>query len=306
MQNYKYFCEPCNFKCISKCNWEQHINTNKHYYNTTDNIKKPNKNMNQSIQYYVCVNCDKEYKSKSGLWLHHIKCMNNNAPTISENDNVMVPKELWLHMIQDNNDFKSLLMESMKVINNNVNSNSNNSNSNNNNINTTNNTVNNHFNLQFFLNEQCKDAIDISEFINSIQVTVHDLEETGRLGYAEGISRIIINKLKQLDVYKRPIHCSDLKRNMLYIRHLNAWEKDKEKPALMRNMIDSVAMKNIGQLQTWKNMYPGCDAYNSNKRGTYLTIVQNAMNGSSEEQQIDNTNKIIKNVAKEVAIDKSN
>ncbi len=309
MEEFKYQCELCNYKCKTKCNWHHHINTLKH-------LKKCTGEDDLDEYDYMCNNCSKMYKSKSGLWNHNKTCNPKLNDIIGDTDTINIPKEVWFHMIQESSEFKALLMESLKNNNNmistinngaisNTSHSNNNTNNSTNNNNHSNNTVNNHFNLQFFLNEQCKDAIDINEFVNSIQVTVDDLEETGRLGYAEGISRIIINNLKQLDIHKRPIHCSDLKRNMLYIRHLNAWEKDKENPKLMKNVINNVAMKNIGQLQNWKNMYPGCDAYNSHKKDTYLTIVQNSMNGSSEEEQSNNTTKIIKNVAKEVIIDKN-
>ncbi len=290
-------CEHCDFCCTKQSNWEKHLSTNKHNYRVNNDIYPEDVEQNK----LTCNQCNKTYKNTSGLWYHQKRCKGE-----PQTDTINIPKEVWFHMIQESSEFKALLMESLKNNNNNNNNNNiiNTNNSTNNN-NHSNNTVNNHFNLQFFLNEQCKDAIDINEFVNSIQVTVDDLEETGRLGYAEGISRIIINNLKQLDIHKRPIHCSDLKRNMLYIRHLNAWEKDKENPKLMKNVINNVAMKNIGQLQNWKNMYPGCDAYNSHKKDTYLTIVQNSMNGSSEEEQSNNTTKIIKNVAKEVIIDKN-
>jgi hypothetical protein len=291
----KFYCEKCFYGCKKLSDWNKHISTFKH---NDDSVY-----LNEGIEHTYKCKCGKEYAYSSGLSKHKKKCSvyKSNIDLVVENehsnlDTIKFQQDCIMQLIQDNKEFKSLLVEFMKGGTNNANSHNYNNNTNSN---------NNSFNLQFFLNEQCKDAIDINEFVNSIQVTIADLEETGRLGYAEGISRIIINNLKQLDVYKRPIHCSDLKRNMLYIRHSNAWEKDKEKPNLMKSMINNVAMKNIGQLQNWKNMYPGCDAYNSNKRETYLTIVQNAMNGSSEEEQQDNSMKIIKNVAKEVTIDKS-
>ncbi len=287
---HKYFCDVCEYSCNKHYNWTRHLDTKKHRNMIGEEVDSDDTCNELTV---FCKYCDKKYKSTSGVWYHQNRCKLN--PNINSNDTIKFQQECIMQLIQDNKEFKSLLVEFMKNGTNTINNNVNNNNCHN----------NNNFNLQFFLNEQCKDAIDINEFVNSIQVTIADLEETGRLGYAEGISRIIINNLKQLDVHKRPIHCSDLKRNMLYIRHSNAWEKDKEKPNLMKNMIDNVAMKNIGQLQNWKNMYPGCDAYNSHKKDTYLTIVQNSMNGSSEEEQQDNANKIIKNVAKEVIIDKN-
>ncbi len=284
MDPFLYNCEVCNFSTHNRTNFNEHCKTIKHlkhngeYY--MDDLGK---------EKWICENCGKEYSQQPSLCRHKKNCKKHNQ---LQNASIGLTAE----------DIKMIMFQMFDVIkqnnNNNIITNNNNGTINN----TTNN--NNHFNLNFFLNEQCKDAMDINEFINSIEVSIHDLEETGRLGYAEGISRIIVNNLKQLDVYKRPIHCSDAKRNTLYIRNLMQWIKDSEDHKIVKKIIDKVSMKNIAKLNDWKNANPGCDEYNSRKRSTYLTIIQNAMSGSTEEQQTTNTKKVINCISNETVINK--
>jgi hypothetical protein len=172
--------------------------------------------------------------------------------------------------------------------------------------NTTNNTTNNtnNFNLQFFLNEQCKDALNIMDFINQLQVKLSDLDMVGRIGYTEGISKIFIRGLKELDVFKRPIHCSDLKRETLYVKDKDSWEKDNDNKNKMKTAIKFIAAKNLKQLNEWKDEHPESDDYDSKKHMEYHNIIINATGGSTIEEDDKNFNKIIKNVAKEAVIDK--
>jgi len=167
-----------------------------------------------------------------------------------------------------------------------------------------NNSHNKTFNLQFFLNEQCKDALNIDEFVSSIKIKLSDLENTGRLGYVEGISRILIKNLKDLETHKRPIHCSDLKREVLYIKSDDKWEKEDENNDQIRSAIKKVANQNIRQIPVWTNEHPECKDPTSKTNDQYLKIVSNAMSGISSEEQTKNVTQIIKNVAKEIVIDK--
>jgi hypothetical protein len=171
----------------------------------------------------------------------------------------------------------------------------------------THNTTNSHnktFNLQFFLNEQCKDALNMSDFINSIQLQLSDLEETGRLGYVDGISKVVIDNLNSLNVHSRPLHCSDSKREVIYIKDNDQWVKENENKDTMRNMIKQVANKNIKNIPEWVKAYPDCLKSESKQNDKYLKIVSNSMSGSTEEEQKNNINKIISKVAKEVVISK--
>jgi hypothetical protein len=174
-----------------------------------------------------------------------------------------------------------------------------------NNNNTINNTTNNQFNLNFYLNETCKNAMNIMDFVGQLQVGIKDLEETGRIGYAEGISKIFINGLNQLNVTDRPIHCSDLKRETLYIKDKNEWNKETENKVILTNAIKHVANKNIKQISEWTKIHPDYIDSKSKENDRYLQIVSESMSGTSEEETNKNYSKIIKNIVKETIIDKS-
>jgi hypothetical protein len=165
-------------------------------------------------------------------------------------------------------------------------------------------TNNNKFNLNFFLNEKCKDALNLMDFIHSIQLQLKDLEKVGQLGYVEGISKIFVNGLKQLDVYKRPVHCSDIKRETLYIKDEDKWTKENEEKDKIKKAIQHITHKNIKNISNWVEENPTCKDNTSNKNDEYMKLISNCMSGESEEEQTSNINKIISNVAKTVVIDK--
>jgi hypothetical protein len=171
---------------------------------------------------------------------------------------------------------------------------------NNNNINS-----NNKFSLNVFLNEKCKNALNISDFVDTLVVSIKDLEETARVGYVEGISKIFVNALKRLDIYERPVHCSDLKREILYIKDKNKWEREDEEKNTLTNAIKNVANKNIQQISTWQKLHPDYSDPESKTNDKYMKIIYEAMSGVSAEEQQKNYGKVIKNITKEVVIDKS-
>ena len=171
--------------------------------------------------------------------------------------------------------------------------------------NTNNNTNNNTFNLQFYLNDTCKDAVNLVDFVDSLQVKIDDLEETAYLGYSEGVSRIFINGLNELEVSKRPIHCSDAKRETLYIRDQGVWEKDDTNKSHLTKAIKVVSKKNVEQIFEWHKKYPEYKNPASKQSDRYMEMICNTMSGSSKEEQDKNIVKIIKNVTKEVIIDKN-
>jgi hypothetical protein len=179
---------------------------------------------------------------------------------------------------------------------------------NNNNSGTINNTINNNnkFNINVFLNETCKDAINLTDFVNQIQLSVSDLEETGKLGYAEGISKIFIKNLNDIDFSQRPIHCSDSKRDILYIKDDNQWSKDNDSKDKLTNAIKIVANKNIKQIPEWQKANPDYMNPDSKQNDKYMKMICEVMSGSTKEEQQKNYNKIIKNISKEVVIDKNN
>lgn len=191
------------------------------------------------------------------------------------------------------------MMEVVKSIQPNTMNNSHNNNNNNNSI--TNNS--NHFNLQIYLNETCKDAVNLTDFVDSLQVKLKDLEDTAKIGYSEGVSKIFINGLNELEVNKRPIHCSDAKRETLYIKDKNEWTKDADK-VFLTSAIKKVGKKNIQQIFEWQKKYPEYNDPESRQNDKYLKMLCNAMNGSTDDEQEKNMDKIVRNITKEVVIDK--
>jgi hypothetical protein len=208
---------------------------------------------------------------------------------------------LILELVKQNQEFKQLLIEQNKTIievakNSQTNYNTiNNSNSHNN---------NKTFNLQVFLNETCKDAMNIKDFIQSLELTLTDLEKVGELGYAEGISRMFIKGLNSLDITKRPIHCSDVKREIMHIKHEDKWEKDNANQDKLKNIIKQLTHKNIMMLDDWKKANPGCTAYDSKKYDHYLKLTMESMGPTDEDAEKRDFNKIIRRVAENTTIDK--
>ncbi len=246
-----------------------------------------------NIQQFSCDNCHKQYKERSGLWRHKQKCKSSHTQSIDPNNNLT---NAIIDLLKQNKDLQTQLIEMVKenkqlTINNTTNNTTNN------------NTTNNNFNLNVFLNETCKDALNMVDFVNSLHLQLTDLEETGKLGHSDGISRIFVNGLKVLDVNKRPIHCSDLKREVLYIKEGNVWEKDNDDKTLIKRAISKVESKNINQIPLWVKAHPEC-AIGSNRENTkYLKMVIQCTGGDNCDSN-GNINKIIKNIAKEVVIDK--
>jgi hypothetical protein len=286
----KFYCEKCHYGTSKKSSYDDHLLTRKH--------KKAiivNENLPKICQQYICTFCNKIYKDNSGLWRHKRKCNQNsveNQPSID--------KELLTMFIKDNVEMKQMMMKIIQNVS------CNNLYFTNNNVtNTVTNTnCNNSFNINVFLNETCKDAMNINEFIDSIQINLDDLENTGRKGYIEGISNIILKNLNDLEYHMRPLHCSDVKREIMYVKNNDKWEKESENKPIITNAIKSVAIQNIKQIQYWKDSHPGCASYDSRNNDLYLKIVSNSMNGLTEEEGKRNINKIISNLAKEVLIDK--
>jgi len=284
----KYYCDICDYKTERKSNFDNHLMSAKHKKEINGtNFKQKLSNC------YICNNCNKLYQTSAGLWKHKNKnkC-NENKVEIQNNNTLDDPsdKQLMMMLIKDNSEMKKMMME---VITNGTH----------NTINTTN-SHNKTFNLQFFLNEQCKDALNINDFIDSIQLQVKDLEETGYLGYVEGISKVVIDNLNALTVHKRPIHCSDSKREVIYIKDDEQWTKDTDNKDKMKNVIRKVAHKNMKQIPEWVKIHPECFDSESKQNDKYLKIVSNSMSGSTEQEQKHNMDKIISKVAKEITINK--
>ncbi len=288
-------CTTCNFITNKVFNYKEHLLTRKHkllqngnqyQLNSAKPVSKPEKD-------FICLNCNKKYKNKSGLWKHKKTCINNDECNETETkdinaNKITFDKEMFMMLMQQNKE----LMELLKTNVTNVNANhSYNTNSN-----------NKTFNLQVFLNENCKNAMNINDFIDSIQPTLEDLENVGRVGYAEGISSIIINKLNNMEITKRPIHCSDTKREVTYIKSDDEWNKETDEKPILLNAIKCVANKNISNILEWQKANPGCTQADSRKNDLFLNIVSNSMCGSDKEETNKNFNKIISKISKTVSI----
>jgi hypothetical protein len=315
----KFICSICDFKCCKLSNYNSHLLTNKHIANASGNNGDIIKISEPKI--LVCDKCNKKYNSRNGLWKHKKNCNNemNNENNETENtildpssNEIKVLTNLVIELVKNNTelqkqtselqkqnqDFQKQTTELQKQMidvcqkiqpgNTVINTNSNN---------TTNNKT---FNLQLFLNEECKDAMNMSDFINSIELKISDLENIGKLGYVEGMSSIIIRELNDTDMYKRPVHCSDAKRETMYVREENKWERNNSETKQMVKAVRGVDKKNYKLLTSWKEMDPKCVDSKSNQCDKYMKIMSKVMDGD-----IENVNKVIKKIAKEVVIDKS-
>jgi hypothetical protein len=291
-----YECKNCDFKCSKKGDWNRHIGTAKHIKYTFGDAQ-----VTKKTSQHICEICNKKYVSRNGLWVHRQKCSDKIGELKKDLANEEKQQELIEYLLKENTEFKQLMMEqnkNMLLLAEKVGNTTNNHNTTNSNI------VNNNFNLQFYLNETCKNAMNIMDFVSQLQVGISDLEETGRLGFAEGISKIFINGLKQINVNDRPIHCSDAKREILYIRSNNEWNKEGDNKLLLTNAIKHVANKNIRQIFEWTKEHPEYNDPASRENDKYLQIVSESMCGSTQEETTKNYNKIIKNIVKETIIDK--
>jgi hypothetical protein len=299
-QKKSYLCNCCDYNTCNKFDYEKHMQTIKHKSNfmaINGNILSQKSQTNEDTKLFTCQPCNKSYKDYSGLWKHKKKCCTEKAKELiktKEPEKTKEPtdKELIMMLIKENSELKTMVI---KVLENGTNNTTNNN---------TNTNCNNSFNLNFYLNETCKNAMNITDFISQLNVGIKDLEETGRLGFSEGISKIFLNGLKEIDVTDRPIHCSDIKRETLYIKEDNEWIKDNENKAILTNAIKNVAHKNIKQIKEWQKLYPEFNDPDSKQNDKYLKIVCESMSGSSQEETNKNYNKIIKNIVKETIIDK--
>ena len=303
----KYCCENCDYITYRKSNLDNHLLTAKHMMATNGNSWQ-----HKSSNTFCCENCNKKYKDRTGLWKHKKKCNNNIDKEISDdnnsiNDNTLLTN-LVLEVVKNNNDlqkqcvqlqkqnqeFQLKIVESFnEVIKNGTNTN---------NINNIN-SHNKSFNLNFFLNETCKDAMNIMDFVDSLKIQLSDLENVGNLGFVDGISKIIMNNLNSLDENKRPVHCTDTKREVIYVKDENKWEKEDENKQKMRKVIKHVTHKNSKLLKEFKTKYPGCEKSDSKYSDKYDKLIIESFGGKGDNDA-EKEDKIIKNIAKVVVIDK--
>jgi hypothetical protein len=287
----KFICKYCQYKCCKPSDWNRHVLTLKHQ-NATKMLQNATYFTPKSANLICCDNCNKKFKHTSSMYRHKNKCNINKLLTCKNSEDTLVN-----FLMKENSELKGLILDVCKNTNNQI-------------INTTTNTNNNvnsnnkTFNLNVFLNEHCKDAMNITEFVDSLQIQLSDLENVGKLGYVNGISKIIINKLNALDETKRPIHCTDSKREILYIKDENRWEKYNDNNNKIRKVIKRIAHKNCKLIPEFKEKHPDCNKSESRYSDQYNKMIVEAMGGSGDNN-VEKEDKIIKNIAKEVQINKS-
>ena len=300
----EYFCNICDYKTCKKSNFNMHKTTTKHIKRTKeDEIKQKLAKTSKIIkntekQLFICI-CGNEYKHRQGLWKHKKICKNEESNISLDKKNDI--NDNFLELLKQNQEFKELISEQNKIIMELAKNTGNNITNTNTNINNCNNKT---FNLQFFLNEKCKDALNINEFIDSLKISFSDLENIGENGFVNGISKIFVNGLKSLDIYKRPIHCSDLKRETMYLKEDNVWEKDSDNKERLKKTVKLIAHKNMLKINDWKKENPQYKNSESKKNDQYLKMLISTAGPTNKEDEISHYEKIISNIAKEVTIDK--
>ena len=283
----KFNCNYCDFGCSKLSEWNRHVLTLKH-----QNVDKMLTNVdisalkNATPNYLFC-DCGKKYSHRQSLNIHRKKC------TFEKENNNSDKNEIIEYLLKANSDLKTMVIDVCKQIQPNTN-------------NISNSHINSHnktFNLNVFLNEQCKDAMNITEFVESLQIQLSDLENVGKMGFVEGISNIIIKNLKDLDVTQRPIHCTDKKREILYVKDEDKWEKENESKQKIRKAIKKVAHKNTKMLKAFRDKHPDCGKSDSKYSDQYNKLVIEAMGGRGDND-LEKEDKIIKNIAKNMVIEK--
>ena len=285
-------CVKCNFTTSNKKDYNRHLLTRKHKMEADGSIKKP--------QTYLCSFCNKEYRSRGSLWKHEKNC--NKIPT-NKSENIDIHSSevdaltnTIMELVKQNNEFKQLLVEQNQTIVELAKKDTT----------TNNNTINNNqkFNLNFFLNNTCKDAMNMSEFIENIEVQFKDIENIGRNGYVNGMTEMILSRIKNMDVVKRPLHCTDLKRETMYIKDNNEWEKDSPDNKKLQKMISMIAKRNYATIPLWRNEHPECEDMNNPLSSFNIDILRNVL-GDVGDGQIKMDKKVIKNLSKHIMIDKT-
>jgi len=299
-----YECSFCYYITSNKKDFKKHVQTDKHKINEMDNFTTIMDN-EKSPLHNKC-HCGREYKYKSGLCKHQKICKlsDYNFENLENDCNttfvikILKQNDEFKEMIKDQN--KMIFDQNSQLINLCKDRNSLSINNSTANINSNNKT----FNLNVFLNEHCKDAMNIMDFIDSLKLQLSDLENVGKLGFVEGISNIIVKNLKALDIHKRPVHCSDSKREVMYIKDEDKWEKENEEQNHLRKVIKYIAHKNTKLLPEFRAKYPDCSKSESKKSDHYNKLVIEAMGGRGDNDS-EKEDKIIKNIAKEVVINKN-
>jgi len=292
----KFECNFCDYNTVRKCNYEKHLSSHKHIHRTLLNTLEQKSSKKED---FFCKTCNKRYTVRNSLWYHEKKCNPVPAalvpatlvPATLVPDEIKTLTTMVMELMKSNAELQKQLVDVCKQNNTTI--------SNSNNITHSNNKT---FNLQFFLNEQCKDAMNMSDFVNTFELRLSDLESVGDLGYVEGISKIIVERLNSMDIYKRPMHCSDAKRETLYIKDADKWEKEAKHNPKLRKAIQTVSFKNMKLVTTWSDTYPESKNSESRLNDRYMKLIKQSTGGNGDNA--DNEDKIIRRIAKEIVIEK--
>ena len=285
-----FYCEKCDYKCSKKSDFKKHLDSKKHnatkcYINATENS--------------LTCGCGKKYKHSSSFYRHKKICKKNieiedseknvkneinendviNTDSIKDTNEDKEYKEMFKAMMNENKEMRKTIQEILPKIGD---QNSHNTN------------ISNNFNINLFLNETCKDAVNLMDFVKSLQLRLKDLENMGKLGFVEGTSKIIIDGLKELDTHKRPIHCSNIQNEVLYVKDNDKWEQESENKDKMKKAIDEINKANMKQIPKWITENP---TYADDEE--YMKIISNIMKMDAEQDK----EKIINNVAQQTLID---
>ena len=305
-----FFCIDCDYKTGNKKDYNKHILTAKHIFRTLRTEKSP-----KNPSSYNC-NCGKTFSARNSLWYHRKKCNESTIiqPTTIENTEQAIDYHAVIMLLKQNDDFKSLMLDQytqlqdankqnielqqqlVDAVKNNTNTITN----------VTNNTTNNHtqkFNLNFFLNDTCKDAMSITDFLRNMNVHIDELEYIGNHGYVNGMTKMIMDRLKDMDITKRPIHCTDIKRETMYIKEDAGWSKDTDELTKLRKILNRISMNNYRTVPDWRTAHPDCEVMES-RTYDFCYKMMRAILGDVEEEQIRLDNKIIKTMAKELFVQK--
>ena len=282
-QRAVFTCENCQYSSVNKKDYTNHLFTLKHRKLSNTYILPP-------TDTYPCVSCNKKYKHRQSLNNHKKKCSGQNDKIALLDKDKLIETVIQQNkeLLEKNTELQSDMLDLLKK------------GTTHNNIHTMNHIHNKTFNLNFFLNDTCKDAMNLTDFVDSIKIQLGDLDTIGESGFVTGLTDIIVNQLRSIDVTKRPMHCSDAKRDTMYVRDADKWEKDDEKNQKLNNMINTLSHNNLKKIPDWKEAHPQSNDSSSLQSDQYQRIVLGALDTSKE-----NNNKIIKNIAKEVKIGSS-
>jgi hypothetical protein len=305
-----FSCTTCDYNTGNKKDFNKHLLTAKHI-NRTNRTEKPQKAPNT----YNC-NCGKIFSARNSLWYHKKKCAdqtNNHVTSPADTPNILIDSHVVIKLLKQNDEFKTMMVEQYTQL---QESNKQNielqkqlvdavKNNPNTITNVTHNTTNNNqkFNLNFFLNDTCKDAMSITDFLRNLNVHIDELEYIGNHGYVNGMTKMIMTRLKDMDITKRPIHCTDIKRETMYIKDDAGWSKDTDELTKLRRILSRISMNNYRTVPVWRTAHPDCEVMETRTYEFCYKMMKEIL-GDVEEEQIKLDNKIIKTIAKELFVQK--